>query len=165
MKHCLECGRVLVEAEVEGKPRLRCPSCGWVLWEDPKVAVAAIVTRNGKVLLGRRGAGPGKGRWSFPAGFVDRGEKLEDAAEREVREETGLRVVLGPLFALRSETGDPVVLAVYPAEVVGGMPAPCDEMTELRWFGREEIPEMAFGHDVQVLASWWESQGDGECAR
>ncbi len=165
MKFCMECGQRTVLATVEGKERSRCPSCGWVLWEDPKVAVAVIVAQGDTVLLGRRGGGLGRGRWSFPAGFVDRGEKLEEAGAREVREETGLRVALGSLFALRSETGDPVVLAVYPAQVVGGALTPGEEMTELRWFGREEIPEMAFGHDAELLANWWESRGADECAR
>ena len=154
----MQCGHALERVPLEGRVRPRCPACGWVLWEDPKVAVAVLVSRDGRVLLGRRGGGAGRGRWSFPAGFVDRGERLEDAALREVREETGLEVELGPLFALRSETGDPVILAVYPARVRGGMPTAGDELTELRWFSREELPEMAFGHDTAVLQDWWESR-------
>lgn len=156
MKHCGECGGLLEPAEVEGKQRPRCRSCGQVHWEDPKVAVAVIVGRDGRALLGRRGAGERQGRWGLPGGFVDRGEKLEDAAAREVREETGLEVRVGPLLLLRSERGDPVILVVYPAESAGGEPRPGEELTELGWFGPGELPELAFAHDAELLAAWWE---------
>lgn len=154
----MQCGGPLGETAVEGKQRLRCGACGWVLWEDPKVAVAVVVSRGGRVLLGRRGQGLRQGLWSFPAGFVDRGEQLERAAVREVREETGLIVRLGPLLLLRSEDGDPVVLAVYVAEAVEGEPTPGDELTELGWFGRDDAPELAFGHDREVLDAWWRTR-------
>lgn len=160
MKYCMECGHGMETAAVEGKERWRCPACGWVYWEDPKVVVAVIIARDGCVLLGRRGPPGvlGAGLWSFPAGFVDRGERLEDAGAREVREETGLHVQLGRLLMLRSEPDSPVILAVYPACKVEGTPAPGAELTELGWFSHENVPELAFGHDSEVLAAWWNEQ-------
>ncbi len=149
---------MLRPAAVDGRDRLRCAACGWVHWEDPKLAVAVIIYSDRKVLLGRRGQGERQGRWSFPAGFVDRGERVEGAAVREVREETSMDVVLGPLIMLRSATDDPVVLAVYSATPGERAPSPGPELTELRWFGRENLPDLAFEHDAQVLATWWESQ-------
>jgi ADP-ribose pyrophosphatase YjhB (NUDIX family) len=154
----MECGNTLHRTSVDSKERLRCAACGWVHWEDPKLAVAVIVSRDGRILLGRRGQGERQGLWSFPAGFVDRGEKLEDAAVREVREETGLEVQLGPLFTLRSETGEPVVLAVFSATPGEKTPVPSRELSELRWFGSGDLPPMAFEHDTEVLSAWWTSQ-------
>lgn len=161
-RYCTECGHELIAKQLEGRSRLACGECGWVYWEDPKVVVAVIVCRSGEVLLGRRGYGDAEGRWTFPAGFVDRGERLEDAAVRETREETGLTVTLGPLFTVHSETDDPVVLVVFPAEIVGGEPAPGDELSELGWFGRGQTPEMAFAHDREILDMWWCSQEGNE---
>lgn len=163
MKFCMECGSGMAHVELDGRERLRCGSCGWTLYEDPKLAVAVIVADHDSVLLGRRGYGVAHGLWSFPAGFVDRGEKLEDAAVREVHEETGLKVDLGPLFALLSHDGDPVVLAVYPARVRNGVLSPGPEMTELHWFKEGEMPEMAFEHDAELLRSWWNQRKTDKC--
>ncbi len=158
-RYCTECGHELTLVPLEGKERLRCPGCGWVLWEDPKLAVAVIVHRYGRVLLGRRGRGLGKGLWSLPGGFVDRGEPVEAAGAREVREETGLTVKLGPLLCLHSADGEPVVLAVYAAELITtGTAQPGEELTELQWFSPDELPQLAFARDAAFLADWAKSQ-------
>ena len=60
-----------------------CNNCDTAVYLDPKVAVAAIIFQNEKILLVKRAINPSMGNWSFPSGFVDRGEKLEDALERE----------------------------------------------------------------------------------
>ncbi len=155
MRFCPQCGHELVEREVGGKRRPACPRCGFVVYEDPKLAVAVLIEREGRLLLGRRGPGASQaGKWSFPAGFVDRGERVEDAALREVREETGLVARLDALLGLYSSTGNPVVLAVYAATATGGSLAPGDDLTELAFFTPDELPEPAFAHDRQIAADW-----------
>lgn len=165
MKYCLECGHALSPVALDGRERLRCPRCGWTLFEDPKLAVAVIISQGNTVLLGKRGQGLAQGRWSFPAGFVDRGEKVEDAAIREVREEIGVEIDLGPLVALLSHPGDPVVLAVYSGSVSRGTPTPGEELTDLGWFEEGNMPVMAFEHDVEVLSAWWAASKERQCAR
>src|SRR5260370_606511 len=76
----------------EDRDRPSCRSCGFIHYLDPKVAVAVILGDEHGVLLCRRCIDPGSGRWSFPAGYVNRGEVLEDAALREVLEELGVVV-------------------------------------------------------------------------
>jgi 8-oxo-dGTP diphosphatase len=66
--------------------------------EHPVVGVGAVVVRDGRVLIVRRGHEPRKGEWSLPGGLLDLGESLAGAARREVREETGLDVELGPII-------------------------------------------------------------------
>src|ERR1051326_4742586 len=108
----------------EDRYRPTCPDCGFIHYVDPKVAVAVILGDNEGVLLGRRCIDPGKGLWSFPAGYVNRGEVLEEAAAREVLEELGVAVRLTGLVGVYSARGSPVVLVVYAAEIETGEVTP-----------------------------------------
>ncbi len=152
---CANCGHTLGEREVEGKVRPACPACGTVVYADPKLAVAVLLEQDGKILLGRRSPGAlAGGKWSFPAGFVDRGERVEDAAIREVREETGLAIRLDALLGLYSATGQSTVLAAYAGSIGGGTLGAADDLTELAFFPLDRLPEPAFAHDPQILADW-----------
>ncbi|MFN8592879.1 MAG: NUDIX hydrolase [Thermomicrobiales bacterium] len=151
---CVACGARTEAREIEGRPRPVCEACGRVTYVDPKLAVAVLVVRDDLVLLGKRGASTREpGKWSFPAGFVERGERVEVAAVREGREETGLDLTLGPLVGLFSCEGDPVVLAVY-AATGDGEPAAGDDLTDVGWFSLGELPELAFPRDRQILEAW-----------
>ena len=153
--YCQRCGEPTEQREIDGRLRPVCVACGAVTWLDPKVAVAVVIERDGKILLGLRGNSTREpGKWGLPAGFIDRGERVEDAAIREMAEETGLRVTLGPVLAAISDTGDPVILLVYPALAAEGQPVAGDDLVELGWFGSDALPELAFGHDADILAIW-----------
>jgi 8-oxo-dGTP diphosphatase len=157
--HCQSCGGPTNERPVEGRLRPVCERCGAVTYLDPKLAVAVVLQRDGKVLMGRRGASArAAGKWSFPAGFVERGEVVEDAALREVKEETGFSIVLGPLLALLSSPGETVVLAVYTGTIVDGDQTAGDDLVELGWFDRRELPELAFPHDREILEAMGKRQ-------
>ena len=160
--YCQRCGAATEERMIDGRPRPSCPACGQVVYLDPKLAVGVVIERDGQILLGRRGPTTSQaGRWSFPAGFVERGERVEDAALREAAEETGLRLTLGPLLGLYSTTGETVVLAVFAAAAAEGEPSADDDLTELAWFSPDALPDLAFPHDVEILADWRASRGAG----
>jgi 8-oxo-dGTP diphosphatase len=125
-----------------------------VVWDDPKVAALTLIEWEGGILLGLRREKPGLGRWSFPSGFVDRGEVVEEAALRETREETGLDVELTGLVGVYSEPGNPVIVIAYAADVRGGTLQADDDLLELRSFDPDHLPEMAFPHDTRIVEDW-----------
>ena len=154
IKYCQRCGHGLARGAVEEKPRLRCPQCGYVVFLDPKLAAVVLVETDGNLVLVRRAIEPALGRWSFPSGYVDRGESVEEGAVREVREETGLLVAITGLVGVYSTSGNPVVLAVFTAEVTGGELRPGAEVTETAEFNPDELPPLPFPHDDEILRDW-----------
>lgn len=152
---CQRCGASTEVRDVDGRDRPVCTGCGAVTYLDPKLAVTVVIERDGRVLLGKRAAWTrAPGIWSFPAGFVDRGEAVEAAAVREAAEETGLAVELGPILGVFSEPGETVVLLAYPASTITGDPVPGDDLTELAWFAPTALPKLAFPHDERILDLW-----------
>src|SRR5439155_8470056 len=131
VKYCPDCATPLVWDEIAGRDRPRCPTCHFVYYADPKLVAVAVISIDGKLVLGRRSINPRIGYWSFPSGYVNRGESVEAAAAREVLEETCLEVEVEHLLGLYSETDNPVVLAVYVARNVGGRLAAGDECSEV----------------------------------
>ena len=154
IKYCQRCGGTMVDRTVERKFLRACPACGFIAFQDPKVAAAVLVVLDGGLVLVKRGVEPERGRWAFPSGFVDRGESVEDAAAREVKEETGLDVRITGLVGIYSETGSPVILAVYSAEVTGGNLAPGHDADESATFPISDLPSLPFPHDNQILQDW-----------
>lgn len=151
--YCPRCGRALSEKEIGNRTRPYCPSCGHIVYLDPKVAAVVLVVQHGKLVLVRRAMGPALGRWSFPSGYVDRGEAVEDAAVREVWEETGLRVRLSGLVGLYSGCG-PVVVAAYSADAIGGELQAGPETQAAALFSPDELPPLPFPHDDSILRDW-----------
>jgi 8-oxo-dGTP diphosphatase len=152
--YCPRCGAKVESAEHFGKLRPACPRCGWIHFADPKVAAAALVEQDGRVLLVRRVNEPFRGLWTLPAGFVDAGEDPAQAAVRECMEETGLEVrvshVLDVVAGREHERGADFVI-VYRAEVVGGTLVPGDDADSVEWFARDGLPELAFAATRRVL--------------
>lgn len=152
--YCIECGIRLEQAEAFGRQRLVCPACGHVHFDDPKVGVGVVLEMDGEIVLVRRANEPHVGRWSFPSGFVDAGEVLEDAARREVEEETGLRIRIERLLGAYSQAGSRTIFVAYAGAVVGGTLTAGDECIDVARFDPKALPELAFPHDDEILAAW-----------
>lgn len=157
MHFCPRCGHPLIDLKQFGKTRRACESCGFVHFHDPKVAAAAFIVRDDRVLLVRRVARPEIGRWALPAGYVDYGEDPREAAIREVAEETGLCIrVTGLVDVIAGEApdGGASIVIVYTGDVIGGELAPHDDVDEARFFRGNEIPDVAFRSTQRLLARW-----------
>ena len=147
------CPRCAAPATVDYPRSLRCSSCGYAAFYNPKPVACAIAREpDGRVWLARRGHEPGRGRWSMPGGFVDLGESVEDAARRELREELRVEATIGELLGVYSRAEDRIVLIVF-AATLHGVPRPTDEAPEVRAFAPGELPwdELGFWSDERAL--------------
>lgn len=141
--------------------RLVCVRCGFVFYQDPKVAVGAVIRDDAhRLVLVRRAIDPGYGKWVFPGGYVDRGEEVRAAAVREAREEAGLDIQLDHLINVYSYGGPAPVIIVYAATILGGLLAVDDEGLEARLFAPEAIPweELAFRSTRDALREYLETR-------
>ena len=155
---CPRCAAGLRHGPVAGEdaPRLHCPACRLVLYENPAPTVSAVVERDGRVLLTRRGIEPRLGMWDTPGGFIEAGEEPAEALRRELLEEIGIEdFEIGPLlwessrhFAEPGYGGQTnryylVRTEAFEARIVS-------EANDAQWFALADLP--AF-HDREALLS------------
>lgn len=154
--HCPMCATELVRREVGGRERPACPSCGYVHFRNPGVGVAALIEDpEGRVLMIRRGPGATQpGLWAIPAGYVDYGEDVKEAAARELFEETGLEVVIEEPVFVASNFHDPAKLTVgiwFRGTVVGGALVAGDDADDVGYFALDDLPPLAFDTDQALF--------------
>lgn len=168
-RFCSQCGSILEKKFVreEKCKRLRCSQCGFIAYLNPVPVAGAIPHRNGKILLLRRGIEPAKSAWTFPAGFVELGESVRQAAIRETKEEVGVKIVPGEVLGIYSYSDAGVATIVYLAEVVGGSIRNSIEAEEVREFFPQEIPwhELAFRSTRDALKDWAHLNREGSEGR
>lgn len=144
---CPLCGNSLNTRQYSDKLRRTCSKCGYVHFTDPKVGVGVLVVEDQKVLLVRRAMDPERGKWSIPAGFLDRGEDPKETAVREAKEESGLEVAIEGLvdvFFNPPQHGGASVFILYRATLVGGRAEAGDDADAVGFFGVDELPDLAF---------------------
>ena len=120
----------------------------------PIVAVGAVVLDHDRLLLVRRGRGPAMGTWSVPGGRVERGETLAEAVTRELREETGIEGVCGPLlgWAERIDDAAHYVILDFEVTLVGDdQPVAGDDAAEARWVELHDVAELDLADGVAEL--------------
>jgi 8-oxo-dGTP diphosphatase len=153
----------MVTRQVGDKPRRACSSCHYVYFTDPKVGVGALVIRDDKVLLVQRLMQPEQGKWSIPAGFLDHGEDPRQTAEREVFEETGLRVRVFDLLDVLTnplQKGGASIFILFRAELLGGEMEAGDDAGAAGFFAPHELPELAFASTREAIRYYSQIKGD-----
>ncbi|UCE10209.1 MAG: NUDIX hydrolase [Candidatus Thorarchaeota archaeon] len=137
------------------------------MYRNPKPTIDVAVTDGKRVILVKRAKEPFKGKWVFPGGFVDYNETVEDAAVREVLEETGVRVelqeILGVYSAPDRDPREHHVNVVFVAKPIEGEPQGGDDAAEAEWRNLSSLGQgdLGFDHDLIVtdLKLWLKQKG------
>ena len=122
------------------------------MYKNSIPAVAAVPVKNNKILLGRRSIDPQKGKWDVVGGFSDPGEHPEKTVLRETKEETDLDAkilwfigIFMDKYLFKKTNYD--VMVVYYAVEVAGDPKPADDVSELKWFDVDKLPEKEYAFE------------------
>ncbi len=145
-RFCPSCAGELIKSE----PHPICSRCGLVFYRNPLPAVILILQRKDEILLARRREPPARGELGLPGGFIDSGEHPEHAAKRELEEETTLTGASFELIGAERDHTDygSVVLYIYKVSNWKGTAIASDDVSQLIWTKKEDIPQLAFpAHD------------------
>lgn len=163
--HCGTCGRALVIAHDGQSNQPHCPDCRRFYYRNPVPAACCFVSRgDGELLFARRAVEPCRGGWSLPGGFIELGETPEEAALRELREETNLRATRARLLGVstrQSPISGAIMVLGYVVEDWEGEDEmrPDSDALALGFFARGARPELSFSVHRELLALYDRSRG------
>lgn len=143
MKYCSECGSANLAHKAPGHDthtRLTCQDCGKIFYHNPNVIAGCIVEHDGKYLMCQRAIKPRPGSWTLPAGFMECGETVEEAAKREVWEETGARVDIISPYSVFSVPQIDEVYIIFRASLIEFSDEPGPETAQVELLSPDEIP-------------------------
>ena len=159
MRYCLQCGH---EAErkippTDNMPRLVCPNCHYIHYENPKVICGSLVVHEDKVLLCRRAIEPQYGLWTIPAGFMENGESMAEGAARESYEEAEAIVLNPHLYCIYDLPDIGQIYSIYLADLKDGAYGIGSESLDSALFSEADIPwdKLAFEAIRRTLKSYF----------
>ena len=125
-----------------------CQTCDRIHYENPLPAVATlVVNKANQLLLVKRSVEPAKGKWCLPGGFIETGESIEEAALRELEEETGIKgtiLSLVDFFSQKSPHHGALIIFGYRVNIAGGELRAGDDAQEVDFFAFDNLPPIAF---------------------
>jgi len=155
---CPYCGGAieLVLLKPREPERHVCQKCKEVHFLGPKLAAGVILVHDDQLVLTRRDIEPGRGLWTYPGGFVEIGEPVQDAAKREAREEVLAETQIDGILGIYSTPARMISVVVYRGRSVGAEPQAGDEVQEVGFFDLDKIPweELAFSSVVDALKDY-----------
>ncbi|GAB6095937.1 NUDIX hydrolase [Desulfatiferula olefinivorans] len=147
-KFCSYCGSPVITTTVEGRLRKHCPHCNTTLYENPvPAACVVLIDPDDRILLARRKVAPQAGLWCLPGGFVELGERPDEAALRELVEETGLAGKIEMLMGVAIDPHpdyDTVLITAYLVRTFKGRLVPGDDVSEAGFYPFDRLPDIAF---------------------
>ncbi len=165
INYCSNCGSpVAIRIPVGDRvPRHMCDACGAIHYRNPRLVVGSLPVWEDKILLCRRAIEPRHGKWTLPAGFMENGETVADAARRETSEEANARIELDDMFTLIAVPHISQVHVVYRARLLDLDFSAGEETLEVRLFGEAEIPweEIAFRTIAMTLRHYFADRRAG----
>jgi ADP-ribose pyrophosphatase YjhB (NUDIX family) len=145
---CHFCALPLENRNLEGRMRLYCPGCREPIYENPvPAACVVLVDAHKRLLLVKRRVAPKQGMWCLPGGFVECGETPEQAAIRELQEETGLTGRINTLIGVTASPGTlyaSILLIGYLVTCFSGSPMAGDDASDVFFFDNDNLPDIAF---------------------
>ena len=147
-RYCHSCGNLLVVRPVEGTDRSFCRWCNTIVYDNPVPATCSVVVdAQDRVLLIQRNVAPKRRMWCLPGGFMALAETPEQAALRELSEETGLVGSIDLLLGVTSvpdKRVDTIVMIGYLVKTFQGKLTPGDDAAKAVFFPYEALPPVAF---------------------
>ena len=156
-RFCAYCGARLTKRLEEDVVRDYCRKCGRYFYDNPLPVVSTIVPEGRSILLVQRGRAPYKGLWCPSTGFAEVGERIEDAALRELEEETGLQGKVTSLVhvdSTRSRFYGDLLFVTFEVERVGGTLRPGSDTVDARYFAVSSLPRLAFPSNKRAIAAY-----------
>ena len=145
---CSTCNNKNEFSTIEGQIRYHCIECGTIHYQNPKPTATLICMRNTDILLVKRAFEPAKGEWSLPGGFIELGETPEDAAVRELKEETNLNgeviKLLGHCSHFNSVFGDILLIGLQMKINNWDSLKAGDDAEDAKFFNISDPPNLAF---------------------
>lgn len=160
---CLYCGGQITKKKEDHILRDCCSSCHCFFYDNPLPVVSTIVDNARQILLVKRDRAPFKGHWCLPTGFAETGESIEDAALRELQEETGLKGRITRLLdvdSYKSRFYGDLLFLTFVAEKTGGKLSAGDDSAQARFWPIDEIPPLAFRSNRRALSAYIKSMKD-----
>jgi ADP-ribose pyrophosphatase YjhB (NUDIX family) len=165
MKFCPNCAAPVTRRVPDGDhlPRHVCPACGAIHYRNPKLIAGCVPEHAGRVLVCRRAIEPRRGFWTIPAGFMEVGETLQQAAARECHEEALARVEVGSLCAIVHVLHAEQVHVMFRATLVDESFGVGPESLDTRLCDERDIPwpEIAFASVEFTLRRYFEDRSAG----
>jgi ADP-ribose pyrophosphatase YjhB (NUDIX family) len=158
--HCGEAISIRPEGEI---PRPYCSNCKTYFYENPLPVVSCIHCIDKSILLVKRGNKPYKGNWCLPTGFAETGESIEQAALRELQEESGIEgkiINLVDVDSVKSRHYGDLTFITYEVEKVGGTLFAGDDATEVRYFLIDKLPYLPFKSNEKAIRSFIRNKAD-----
>jgi ADP-ribose pyrophosphatase YjhB (NUDIX family) len=166
MKFCSQCGAPVTLRVPPGDTLERhvCNACHVIHYQNPRMVVGCIVEWDDRVLLCRRAIEPRHGLWTVPAGYLEKGETIEQGAERETLEEANARIEIGPLYAVYNIPHIGQVYLLFRARLLDASVHPGAETLEVGLYTETEIPwdQLAFATVRNTLQHYFSDRRRGE---
>ena len=165
MKFCSNCGATVALKTPPGDhlPRYVCESCGIVHYENPRLVLGCVPVWEDRILLCRRAIEPRRGYWTVPAGFMENGESLAQAAARECQEEANATVEIGSLLAVVSVVHAHQVHVMFRARLLQPEFSAGPESEEVGLYREEDVPwgDIAFPSGEFTLRRFFSDRAAG----
>jgi len=156
LEYCSNCGNKNERGHIDGNTRFHCIKCKTIHYENPKPTATLICPKGNSILLGRRAFDPGKGEWGLPGGFLELNETLEEAAQRELKEETNLdgevTKILGTCSHYGSVFGDILLIGLVVQIDDWSIMKEGDDIYDLQFFDLNNLPEVAFDCHQKIVS-------------